>query len=174
MSVIPKTTFVEVFKQYREARMNCLYYAERLASFQKWDAIIEWVIVITGPSSAATLWFWKSGIGTWLWAVLGAVAILLASIKPFLNLRGKIERSVKLWSAYTMIFHDLKGVIEKINLGSIEDTEARISLGISSKHLAGLGLQDEPKPFGKLLEKCQDQMEREIPAKESYSEQTVQ
>ncbi|MCU7940440.1 MAG: hypothetical protein KZQ64_13665 [gamma proteobacterium symbiont of Bathyaustriella thionipta] len=84
----------DVYDLYRSARLNAKYYSALLHQTEKRNFILEFILLLTAPSSAvAGLWFWDSLIGQEIWKYMGIVAAITAVLKPMLSLPKKMKVS---------------------------------------------------------------------------------
>lgn len=163
-----------VYDAYRTASMNQKYYRYMISKMQRRNLIFEVVVAIGTMGAGVSGWaLWKTEIGTALWAIIAAVAALLAIAKPIVNYSRKIERFSKLYAGYTDIFHRAKELKESIEY----EQELAPKHLVSYKELPGLfrelGVTEEDPPKKKLLRKCQDEVNREMPAKSFWMPQSV-
>ncbi len=158
----------EIYKIYRKALLNRKYYGHRLSSVKMWNNMFD-VTVAVGMSSAIGAWFvWQSGYGKIAWEILAGMATLTALIKPILHFPQLIEKSSKLFTGHGDIFYDLERIIQK----TIKDAKYTEELDLSFQEIFDrfkrLALDDDPKPKKKLLQKCYDEVNKEIPPSSLY------
>jgi len=150
---------------YRTALMNRKYYAHRLSRYQAWNRALE-ITIAAGTSSAVAGWgIWKlTSVGGTAWGVLSGVAALAGLLKPILNLSKEIERYSKLHLGYCSLYYDLDLIIFELQLSHTLSAPNWKAFLQHRKRNNDLGLQDELHPNEKLLNRCQDEVLKEIPA----------
>lgn len=105
----------EVYDLHRTARLNVLYYEIKLARYELANTILEVLVAILAPSSAAAgFLFFKHTEGKEVWATLCAFSSTLALVKPFLKLTEKIKTIEKSVTSYKIMDYDLRKICKKI------------------------------------------------------------
>jgi hypothetical protein len=160
----------DVYDLYRTARLNVKYFCGRLAKLQRLNFWIEFTLAATASSSAiAAFTLWQTRFGGKIWQTLGAIAAILAILKPLLNLTEKIRKLEEVITGYRVLEHDLKKIEASINQRKTYDKE------LSDRFLSALDRMDqlivkysEPTEDKKLKARCQDEVLRELPVDHFY------
>ena len=150
----------DLYDLCREARMNVMYYGERLDLFQRWNLAIELgvavgtsvtVIAILGSHSVAA-------------AVLGVIAAVLSVAGPVLGLPKRIERVSKLWSGYNGVYVSAKREVRQVQVHRRFTAEQARSLEALHDQIDSLATDDDPAPKGSVLSRLQSLVNTEDPA----------
>jgi len=153
----------DLYFQYRTVCLNRKYYGYRLQAIRGWDKFFEIVIAI-GTSSVVGGWsLWHAGIGSTIWAVLGGLTALVAVIKPFLQFSKQVERYTKLFIGYGDTFYDLELLVSEIGRKRNYNDEMEMAYHKTLDRLKQLAADDDPQPNRKLVLKCTDEVNKEIP-----------
>src|SRR2546429_8083570 len=107
----------EIYDAYRTASMNHKYYANRLASFSKWNSLYEVTLAVGSSTSAVAAWpIWNTQNGKLLWAAFTGVVGLFVVLKPFLRLSQKVEQYSQLYFGYKELYQDLKRLVYTLKI----------------------------------------------------------
>lgn len=68
------------------------------------------------PSAVAGLWFWQSVTGALIWKWLGAIAAIVAVLKPIFWPTKKIKDLENVVSGYRMLEYDLNEIVDNIRI----------------------------------------------------------
>jgi len=152
-----------IYDDYRTAKMNCLYYAHRLRFHQRWNRFLEIVLALGTSGTIATWAIWQKGMGEYVWTFFAGLVTLLAIIKPILQLSTQIERCSKSYVGYLVLYYDLQNLVNEIEIQK-DVNEKMVNTHKSAKERKkDLALDDEQIPKERLLQKCYDRVNREIP-----------
>lgn len=152
-----------LYSQYRTVCLNRKYYGCRLQTIRDWDKVLEISIAI-GTSTAIGGWaLWRASIGATIWAVVGGLVAVLAVIKPILQLSQEIERYSKLFIGYGDTFSDLGNLVDEVGKTENYSGEMDVAFRKTFERLKQLAADDDPQPNQKLVQKCTDEVNREIP-----------
>jgi len=151
--------------EYRTALMNRKYYGYRLDRVATWNRVME-IVVALGTSSAIGAWvIWKStSYGQIAWAVLAGLAVVVAIIKPILNLSKDIERYTRLFIGHGDVSYDLQTIIDDLPRVGDYTTEMDGVFHRARNRIGKLATDDDPAIDEKLRRRCFDEVKREIPA----------
>ena len=160
----------DVYDLYRTARLNVKYFSGRLNKLQRLNFWMEFILAATASSSAiAAFALWQTSIGGKVWQILGALAAILAIMKPLLNLTEKIRKIEEVITGYRVLENDLKKIEVLIRQRKAYDKE------LSDKFLAALDRMDEliiryteSSEDEKLKKRCQDEVLHELPPDHFY------
>ena len=149
---------------YRTALMNRKYYGYRLSAVRKWNTALE-ILIAVGTSSAVGAWaIWKStSVGANVWAILAGLAVLLAVVKPFLNLSKDVERYSKLFVGHGDVYYDL-GTLT-LELARVKNYTDKIHEAFlrARERIKQLGIEDDPKINERLRRRFYEEAKEEIP-----------
>ncbi len=154
-----------VYDLYRDARLNVKYYSARLHSIERLNFLFEFVLLATAPSSAvASLWFWSTDLGSFVWKGFGAVAAFIAILKPCLGLTQKIKSFEQVLSGYRALEHDVREIIESIKIKGKYDKEVQSDFRKSLKK-NGVLVNKNPETVihKKLKNQCEVEVLEELP-----------
>jgi len=159
-----------IYDLYRKALFNRKYYGDRLAAFKKGNTILEIAIAIGTALGAGGLFFGVGGLFFWegptghsVWGVVALVAVMLAVIKPFLQLPSRIEAYSKMFASYSTMYADLGGIVSEIRAHRHLSPEMWKLYSDARLHDGWLSVDDDPRPSSKKLERYQDAVNQEIP-----------
>jgi hypothetical protein len=81
-----------VYDKLRSARLNTKYYGRRLQTVERFNFLIEVVLLASAPTSAiAGLWFLQDPVGKILWQWFGVIAAVAAVLKPVLGFSKQLK-----------------------------------------------------------------------------------
>ncbi|MGO9137256.1 MAG: hypothetical protein ACLP9S_04645 [Syntrophales bacterium] len=149
---------------YRTASMNRKYYGYRLSSVRRINIVLE-IAVAVGTSSAIAGWvIWKStSVGELLWAILAGISTLIAVVKPIINLSRQIEKYTKLFIGHGDVYYELQTIVLDIMKMKDYSTQSDQAFKSALEKMKKFAADDDPKPNKKLLRKCYDEVNKEIP-----------
>lgn len=149
---------------YRTALMNRKYYGYRLSMVRTCNKALE-ILIAVGTSSAVGAWaIWKStSIGANVWTIVAGLAVLLAVVKPILDLSKDVERYSKLFVGHGDVYYDLKTIT--MELGRVRGYTDKINETFEKtvERIKQLALEDDPKIRKKLRRRCFEEVKEEIP-----------
>lgn len=104
-----------VYDLYRTSRLNVKYYSAKLHRAENEIFWMDCILLITAPSSSiAGFWFLQNPVGEYSWKILGAIAAIIAILKPLLNRTKKVKNYEELRAGYRAFEHDLHVIKENI------------------------------------------------------------
>lgn len=153
-----------IYDQFRTAAMNEKYYANRLTHLTNWNRYYEIVLAI-GTSTAIAAWaIWEqNNWGKVFWAGFSGVVTLLAIIKPFLKLPDQIEKYSTLHTGYRALYLNLQSIVSKIRRKSRLTPDVQELFDAAQDQYRALALSAVVNINEKVLERCQQQVLREVP-----------
>src|ERR1044072_8967941 len=85
---------INIHNEFRTALLNSKYYGWRLDRCQKINRAIEIVIAVGATTGTGIAGFAikKNGAGAAAWAVISGASVVLATLKPIVDLPKKIEQ----------------------------------------------------------------------------------
>lgn len=159
----------DLYDNYRTAMMNRKYYGYKLAEIKKYNLIFEITIALGTASSGVAAWtIWKYGTGEKVWGIIIAVAVVLAFLKPFLKLSNLVERYSTLFIGYGDVAYDLKTIVSKVKIHRNFNKELDDAYIASLERSKQLASRDDPKLNKKLVRKCYDEVNKEVPQNELW------
>lgn len=111
-----KNDVMDVYNEYRTARLNIFYYEDRLHWLRFWNFWIELLLAFTVSSGFASLWIWNTAVGGYVWKILLAIASALAIAKPLLSLSEKIQQDSEVITKWRALHNDLQMLTYLISL----------------------------------------------------------
>jgi hypothetical protein len=156
-----KKQLIEIYDDYRKILLSKKYYAHRLEFVKRSSLGIELLLAISASSSFASL---KVDRLSPALPYLSAAVALVAILKPLLGLDKEIERLSKLTATFAELFERMKRIVSQISIDDgILDQSAKKVEAIQAV-LDRLASGEDMKPKRYLVEKYQNEVEREIPA----------
>lgn len=154
-----------IHDEYRTALLNKKYYAARLDRYKTINRYSEIAIALgaTTGTSIAGLAIFKQGYGTAAWAVISGISMVLSVIKPIMNLPKEVERYSKLTGEYASMFGTLRIIEQDISASQSLTSEQIEVFNQVRKRTVDLLTLDDTNPNRRLLEKLQDEVNKEIP-----------
>lgn len=154
----------EVYNEYRTARLNVKYYSAKLASLQRRNLWIEWLLAAASSSTVAGLWFFQTMAGEVVWKLLGSVAAMLAVYQPIAKLAEQIRRLEERVTAYRGLELDLERLSRKIaHRGAYDDELIQQFEALMDQKGEVVRSYIDPKVDEKLQEKCEAEVLDELP-----------
>jgi hypothetical protein len=155
-----------VYDTLRTVRLNVKYYGCRLQVLQRWNTSMEIALAIAAPSSSiAGLGFWKYAAGAVIWKAFGAIAAVVALLKPILFLTKRIKETEGVVSGYRGLEFDLMELKVLIEQKGRFDGPLKAQFGRAIQRLRSLVTQTATygRPNKRLLKRCQDEVLNELP-----------
>jgi hypothetical protein len=158
-----KVILRDIYDEYRNALMRSKYYAYRLKTYKTYNKLLEIVLAVGTSGVVGALAIWQTGYGKDAWAVVAGLSAILVIIKPIINLQDKIEKYSTLHAVHESIFEDIKRLVIDINTTrSLSAEIERLFVFIRTRYGA-LGLVSDEIPKKRLVRKCYNEVNREIP-----------
>lgn len=159
----------QLYDALRTALLNKKYYGCRLVVQRRLNFWLEWILAFATSTAVAAWAIWKQDFGANLWAVIGAIAVILSITKPLLKLPEDLERLGRLHTGFTAAHADLTALVE----------EVRATRGVTPEHVAEyqrirtrlheLATHDDPRPNTRLKEQCTQEVLNELPQEQFWS-----
>jgi hypothetical protein len=164
---VPKDQeFERVWQFYdalRSALLNKKYYGCRLADQRRMNFWLEWILAFATSTAVAAWAIWKQDFGVNLWAVVGAIAVVLSITKPLLKLPEDLERLGRLHTGFTAAHADLTSLVEDIRAARSVTTETVAEYQRIRTRLNDLATYDDPRPHARLKTRCTQLVLEELP-----------
>lgn len=159
-----------IYDQLKTARLNVLYYEEKLCSSETTQMWMQIILAATVPSSAiAGFKVWDFWIGEYAWEFLIYFSSLIAFIQPFLGLPKKSKKYDELVTGYKILFYDLQDIRQKIEEDQAYTNTHKKLFKAAKDRRKKLEVQETGiKVDKKLRKKCQDAVSVELPGKQFY------
>jgi hypothetical protein len=154
-----------IYDLRRNCLLNELYYGRRLSLFSRLSLGLEVVVVVGAGTSGVSGWIiWTTYPGLKaVWALIAAVATLLAALKPVLNIGARIKRYGTLFSGYRQLSISMAGVVEDIAEAHGVPAEIERDVDRVRSRYRTLAADDDPRPAAKLIQSLQDEVNRRVP-----------
>jgi hypothetical protein len=153
-----------IYDLRRNCLLNELYYGRRLSLFSRLSLGLEVVVVVGSGASGVSGWIlWTQPGLRAIWAVIAAVAVLLAALKPILHIDARIKRYSTLFSGYRQLSISMAGVVEDIAEAHGVPAEIERDVGRVRSRYRTLAADDDPRPSSKLIHSLQEEVNRRIP-----------
>lgn len=91
-------------------RFNICYlecYLRHLKTINMW---MEILLGVSTSSAVAGFWLWRTAPGAYTWETIGVIAVVIAIIKPILNITEKISKNTELVTDARTINHNLNTI----------------------------------------------------------------
>ena len=154
---------VEFHAVHRRSRMLTIYYGWRLARLQWWDKVIGVAVAVGSSATVAALAVWRTDAGRGVFASLVTAGVVLAAVRPVLNLSSHIARLAKVWTTFATSYETLDRLHTelKIHDGRVAAVEAQLIdvMGRASSAVTA----EEPSHYQDWLRQAQLQVEAEMP-----------
>lgn len=159
----------DIYRDYRDTVMSRKYYECRRQSTYRFNFWYE-VLIACGTSGTVGGWaLWSVPAGHLVWVGVGATVAIATIVKPILKLADELERLAALSTKYAALQVDFEQLIFDIKTaGTITKPIRRIYGNICDKMKDLDGKGDAP-PRERLLKRCQDDVNREIPPTSLWS-----
>ena len=127
--------------------------------------MVDVIIAIAAPTSGvAGLAIWQSSVGKEFWAWIPTLATFLILYKAATKTTARLKELEKRVTAYQSLIFDMKEIADKVHVER-KFSAASQKLYESAQRRYGAVFRMPPdKMDEKLLQKCQREVEREIPA----------
>jgi hypothetical protein len=154
-----------IHDEYRTALLNKKYYGARLQRYRRLNRMLE-ILIAVGAAGSAIAGFsvWQQGYGVTVWAVISGTSIVLATIKPLLDLPAQIERYAKLTGEYAKVSETYRNIEQDITAAKGLKTEQLETFNQIRRRAVELAELDDPDPDQSIVQKAYDDVNREVPA----------
>lgn len=152
----------DLYDDYRTVALNQRYYACHLAMVRRINLASE-VIIAAGTSAAVGAWASDADLTVWWWRLVAGIAVVLAVVKPFMNLSGIVERYSKLWTGYTDLYLVITEQIRAIRRVETVPAGVEREIDVAKDRLHRLSLEDDARPSKWLVRRCVREVNQEIP-----------
>ncbi len=156
----------QLYDLYRTTLLSKKYYGCRLEELRNLNRNME-IAVAVGSSSAIAAWgIWGKNTGGYIWAFITGIATILATLKPILQLPKQIERYSKLQVGYADLYYDLKRAVEAVAIEQALSGPTQEAIAQAKDRYKHLSLEDDPKPRRGLVQKCEEEVRKEVPVED--------
>ena len=162
------TELLGLYDLYRNALMNEKYFGNRLEFYRRANRAIEILLAITASGAVGSWAVWDTTLGTYVWKALGALSAILAIVKPIIQLSKQVELHSKVYIGYCSLYFDLKSLVNEIQRTHTFTKELRRDQRQASDRYRHLALQVDFPPKRKLLLKCWEEVNRQIPPRDLW------
>lgn len=153
----------DVYRDYRNVAMSRKYYECRRQTRHNFNVWYE-IVLAFGTSGTVGGWaLWTNPTGQQIWIGIGILVSIGAIAKPILKLGDDIERLTTLSAKYAALQIDFEQLIFDIK-GEQKITKLiRKAYKEICQKLKDIEVKGDSPPDEKLLRKCQEDVNREIP-----------
>lgn len=149
---------------YRTYLLNKMYYGHKLNRVKNINLALEILIAVGASGSGiAGLTVWNTEGGKAAWAVISAISVSIAVIKPILKLSDTISRYGKLYGDYANIYFKVKSIEETVAANNDITQLDMDNYEEIRKRTAELQESDDPKPDKSLIIRLQKEINAQIP-----------
>lgn len=153
----------DVYDDYRTVGMNQKYYAKRLTRISRFNTWYECILAVGASGTFAGWSIFQDGVGKRTWTIFAGVVAILVVIKPFLQVSRKIRQYSKLRTDYRNLYYDYRMLAREIRREEQFTEEMKNMLRKAEKRYADVAIADDTNPSKRLLLKCQDEVNQEVP-----------
>jgi hypothetical protein len=157
-----------VYDCYRRALLNKKYYADRLEHTKKWSTTMECLVVIGTSGAIATWAVWRTSAGQIAWAIITATATVIAGLKPILKFPDRVEKYTKLVANHFALFDECDQLVQDIRTRGEFTDQMWKTFQETQNRSRKLGLDDDPRPLPRLVEKFTAEVNREIKSEDLW------
>jgi hypothetical protein len=152
-----------IYDEYRNVLLNKYYYGIHLVRYRKFNGLMEFFIAIGATGSGvAGLAVWQTDYGRLAWAILSAVSIVLAVVKPLCKFGEKIENYGKIYGGYATAHNSLHSLVDEIQIRQAILEEHMSSFSNIRSRTAELIPLEDPTPNREIVRHLQQQVISEI------------
>src|SRR5438552_11426203 len=101
----------DVYRLYRDLRLDTKYYGRRLQVIRRWSMGIEIAIAISTSATIGSLALLQ---GKLVLSIFALIAAVLAVLKPILDFPARTDRCSRLWSSYMLLFSSIGRLVRDI------------------------------------------------------------
>ncbi len=148
----------------RSARLNQLYYGNRLAYHRRLNFILDGLLAVGTSAAVGSFVVWSSATGALAWQLMVGIVAILTVLKPLFDFPKKIERYSTLFGRYSDLYYELKGLHGDIRLARRFDETARKVLDRAEARYRALAPEDDPSYSTKKIGELTARINKEIPA----------
>jgi len=154
-----------VYDKLRTVRLNVKYYSRRMEALERWNFGIEFLLLLTAPTSAiAGLWFWNTEIGKLMWQGLGIIAAFAAVLKPLLALTKGIKEYEGILSGYRILEFDLMEIKSLVEQKQKYDTGLQAEFKkVLQRERTLVGKTPETREDPRIKRLCENEVLQELP-----------
>ena len=159
----------EIYERLRTARLNFLYYSDRLAGATRVSRTLAIILALGATGSPILAWaIWQSPVGKVAWSVIAAAISIIAILKLTLQSEKKIKQLTEARREYSDVYYDLKELVDEIRQRQ-EVTEEMIErVASAKKRLRTLATGDE-HPRRASIAKYEEMVHQEIPVQSLWN-----
>lgn len=163
-----------VYDEFRTAKLNQEYYAERMQAVRKRLRAMDIFLALFATGSGVlgfALWnvqFLGFQVGQITLGFLSGVALMVAIAKPYLKLDDELERLSSIQGSYDSISHIMEDLVKRIgSQHDIDDASDEVYRAL--RQIRGhLGPKEDKPPQQKLAEEVQGRINRRYPIDEFW------
>lgn len=157
---------VDVYNQFRTTRLNIIYLETVVTRLKCCNTLMDCAIALAASSDVAGIWFLQGATSQIVWKWLIGITAILSVIKPLLRLTTRVQKGEKELLGYKLIFFDIQKLIIKVNQGQRYTAALKTDfLKILDRRANLIHIEEAHFTFKRLLRKCYEQVNLEIPCK---------
>lgn len=159
-----------VYDLLRTAKLNVLYYTQKLICADRIQIFMQIVLAAAVPSSAiAGFKIWDFGLGRYAWVIFVSFSSLVAFMKPFLGLSKKSKKYSEIIDGYKILFYDLQDIQQKVEEDKLYSLSHKNLFKYAKDRRKVLEVKETGINLNKhLRSKCQEAVKKEFPARKFY------
>lgn len=163
----------DIYRDYRNVCMSRKYYEHRLKRTHNFNFWYE-VTLAFGTSGTVAGWaFWTNPTGQTIWIGIGTVVAIGTIVKPILKLVDEIERLTTLATKYAALQIDFQLLIFDIKSEGKMSKSLRRFYRETCDKMKDLDVKGDSAPSAKLLKRCYDDVNREMPPSSLWSPEQI-
>lgn len=147
----------------RSARLNQLYYGQRLQRCQSWSFWMDAALAIGTSGAVGSFALWSTAPGSIAWQSIVAAVAILTVLKPLFGLPKAIERYAGLFGHYSSLYYELKSLHADVRTAHEFDESARRILERAEAGYRALSPEDDPSYSTKVVGALADRVNQELP-----------
>jgi hypothetical protein len=153
-----------IYDTTKTALLNKLYYGHRLNQYRRYNFWMEMLIAVGATGSGiAGFAVWQTTYGQSAWAVLSALSIISATLKPSLKFTEKVESYAKLYGEYTGAYIKMSVHLQDIQLERAVTDERLKAFGDLRVQAAELEPLGDPVRNVGLIQRLEGEVNKVIP-----------
>jgi hypothetical protein len=160
----------EIYTLLCRTALNKEYYGTRLHNAQRWNDGLEIAIAIGATGSGiSALTVWKvEPWGPLVWGTLTIASVVLAVVKPIIQLNKRIERLTRLYLGHTDNYTNLLVLVSRIQRRRGMAPEFLDLFEAAEAKFQELSKDDDPRPKMALLRRCEAMVRKRHPPESAW------
>lgn len=158
-----------VYVSLRTVSLNVKYYTRRIFFFERINLWLELIIAITTSTAIAKFTIWGTATGSFIWSIIGGLAVLLSVLKPLLRFSDRIKKIECVLTKYRLIKQEYQ--ILKIDISEkkcYNQEHQQVFRDLLKKESQLIEVVPENYISNRLRTKCQREVIKEYPVDNFY------